>query len=699
MLLTLPARGILALTVISYSHCSNIIIMNRPYRGRGGGGLFACGRGRGRGNRNFHPNRNQPHHNNNNKNPQRRPNRMSLEDDTTIIEEISSPNPTSPSVRIAVEGCCHGELEAIYNRLQRHEQQAQAKQQQQQETENDNQNSKPYRPIDLLICCGDFQSLRNLADFHSLAVPPKYRAMGSFYKYYSGELTAPYLTIFVGGNHEASQPLHELSYGGWVAPRIYYMGAAGVVRYKGLRIGGVSGIYKRFDYTRGRTEQPPYDRSTNRSIYHVRNVDVYRLQSLQQQTKHEHAEQSSPLSSSSSSFLDVMISHDWPQGIAHHGDTQGLLRRKPYFRAEVEQDSLGSPPNKALLHALRPKWWLAAHLHVKFRATVVHDAQQAKMMLKRRNAQQDDAKQEEQPKAQSQSTHNTGSITDLIPSSAIQSTGTTPTSTPRKRKAAEHSDQEVEHTSSAAAESSMSDQPPPVELLSKIQDKAADADANTTVTNFVAPEQGNATPCNPQQMDLTEQMTQFLSLDKCLPRRHFLTIIDVPASQQGDAIDNSSSSSSQQQLEYDPEWLAILRKTHSLTSTKAETVTIPDELVTVDDSDLQWIRERFPSLEIPHNFVATVPPIPPGMPVHPLPHQLPPPYGPMGNPQTDHLLNLLELNHIVTVPYSGDANTNHDGDGMITDQHDNAQMAMTEPQTLEEAGDENEIDLDDLEDD
>lgn len=35
---------------------------------------------------------------------------------------------------------------------------------------------------------------------------------------------APVLTIFIGGNHEASNYLQELPYGGWVAPNIYYMG-------------------------------------------------------------------------------------------------------------------------------------------------------------------------------------------------------------------------------------------------------------------------------------------------------------------------------------------------------------------------------------------------------------------------------------------------------------------------------------------
>lgn len=43
-------------------------------------------------------------------------------------------------------------------------------------------------------------------------------------RYYSGEKKAPVLTLFIGGNHEASNYLAELPYGGWVAPNIYYMG-------------------------------------------------------------------------------------------------------------------------------------------------------------------------------------------------------------------------------------------------------------------------------------------------------------------------------------------------------------------------------------------------------------------------------------------------------------------------------------------
>ena len=40
------------------------------------------------------------------------------------------------------------------------------------------------------------------------------------------------MTLFVGGNHEASNFLRDLYYGGWVAENIYYLGASGVVKVR-----------------------------------------------------------------------------------------------------------------------------------------------------------------------------------------------------------------------------------------------------------------------------------------------------------------------------------------------------------------------------------------------------------------------------------------------------------------------------------
>uniref|UniRef100_A0A1Y1MWP0 Calcineurin-like phosphoesterase domain-containing protein n=1 Tax=Photinus pyralis TaxID=7054 RepID=A0A1Y1MWP0_PHOPY len=197
-------------------------------------------------------------------------------------------------MKVAIEGCAHGELENIYNTIKDMEVQEKMK-------------------VDLLIICGDFQATRNEGDLYCMAVPPKYYDMCSFYKYYNGDLKAPILTIFIGGNHEASNYLQELPYGGWVAPNIYYMGYSCVLNIAGIRIGGLSGIYKSHDYLKGRSEKPPYSNDTKRSVYHIRNLDVFRLKQV-------------------TGPLDIFISHDWPSGIWNYGNIRQLLKFKPYFK-------------------------------------------------------------------------------------------------------------------------------------------------------------------------------------------------------------------------------------------------------------------------------------------------------------------------------------------------------------------------------
>ncbi len=67
---------------------------------------------------------------------------------------------------------------------------------------------------------------------HSMKTRPQHLKLGIFYKYYTGEKKAPYLTIFIGGNHEAQHHNRQLYFGGWVAPNIYYLGSSNVIILK-----------------------------------------------------------------------------------------------------------------------------------------------------------------------------------------------------------------------------------------------------------------------------------------------------------------------------------------------------------------------------------------------------------------------------------------------------------------------------------
>lgn len=252
---------------------------------------------------------------------------------------------------------------------------------------------KDGRKIDLLICCGDFQAVRNLDDLECMACPPKYRHLATFHKYYSGEKIAPYPTLFstfhptsfllllihlnntcytpslhtlhtVGGNHEAINYLWELYHGGYVAPNIYFLGYAGVVNFGGLRIAGLSGIYKGHHFEMGHFEEPPYSESTMRSAYHVRSIEVHRLLRLQSSVSSPHVKDIHP--------IDIFLSHDWPSGIVNYGNIDELLKRKNFLRQEIADGSLGSPPAAQILHVLQPRYWFSAHLHTKYAAVIDH---------------------------------------------------------------------------------------------------------------------------------------------------------------------------------------------------------------------------------------------------------------------------------------------------------------------------------------
>ena len=399
---------------------------------------------------------------------------------------------THTPLQLAIQGCCHGDLDQIYATVAELE-------------------AAGGRPIDALLICGDFQAVRNADDLECLACPPKYRALKDFHAYYAGVKRAPVLTIFIGGNHEASNHLAELAHGGWVSPNIYYAGHAGALLVHGVRLAGLSGIYKGGHYRLPRTEAPPYTPDTLRSAYHVRALDAHRLARL------------------AGTPIDVFLSHDWPTGIAAHGDTDALVARKPFLRSEIDDGSLGSPAAASLLASLRPAHWFSAHLHTKFAALVEHG--------------------------------------EVAEGGSMRS-----------------------------------------------------------------PE-GSSYPTNPAGFSTT----RFLALDKCLPGRAFLQVVDVVPS----VVDAPAG------LAYDAHWCAILQKTASFEQAGAGSLPsvvappTPDEVAAAAAA----LTAAHGSLAVPLNFEVTARPPPPGEDTRGRHARGRMPTGLHRNPQTVHLLSVLGMEY------------------------------------------------------
>ncbi|ORY35359.1 lariat debranching enzyme, C-terminal domain-domain-containing protein [Naematelia encephala] len=508
--------------------------------------------------------------------------------------------------QVAVQGCCHGSLSAIYDTIAQY-------------------TSSTSKMVDLLLLCGDFQALRSTSDFPSLAVPDKFKALGTFHQYYSGQKVAPVLTLVIGGNHEASNYMWELYHGGWLAPNIYYLGAAGSVLVDGLRIVGASGIYKGNDYMRGHFEKVPYDRSSLRSIYHIRQYDVAKLMQL---PRRDHT---------------IFLSHDWPITIPNHGDTDSLLRRKPFFRKEVSTNTLGSPPLLGLLKHVQPEYWFAAHLHVKFAAVYEH-GEGASNGLK----VEVDAAHLTQSNGTGEATTGGGGDNPDEISISDEDIEAGPSA-----EAHTNPDEILIESDNDDDEDGMEDDfeevPVPVETLANPEEIAVDEDEfdfpsskpspvsenasagpsrlrNSSVPATSAPEQDEtevtaedarkALEEEDESTDLLEalraedgddagngvlgpevgvidaggsgggRVTRFLALDKCGPGKDFIQFLDIP-------VPKPSPSSQPPRLTYDPHWLAISRAFHPYLSLeqRPSRLPTPDELDALVEHEVKRIKE------------------------------------------------------------------------------------------------------------
>lgn len=472
------------------------------------------------------------------------------------------------SLRIAVEGCGHGTLDAIYASVKKAA------------------GVRGWDGVDLLIIGGDFQAVRNASDLTVMSCPVKYREIGDFYKYYSGVNTAPYLTIFVGGNHEASSHLWELFYGGWVAPNIYYMGAANVVRLGGVRIAGMSGIWKGYNYNKHHYERLPYNQDDIKSIYHVREIDIRKLLQLRSQ-------------------IDIGISHDWPRAIENHGNLRALFSAKPDFEQESKDGTLGNQAASYVMDRLRPPYWFAAHMHCKFSATKTYEDVVPTKATNGSDSTGEDGRNGTKDLNVAAVAHNADEI-DLDMDDDDGSPQ--PTTASEALPATNEDEINLDDDEFVAATPQVSSVPSDLR-----------AQLPAAFTKPLRPTDKKPKYSSPPEV--TNKTVRFLALDKCLPGRKFLQLMEIHPHE---SVTNIPLPETRAKIlfEYDPEWLAITRvfNSHIVLGNKFAPVS-PDlgeyHYRPQIEKELEWVNENIVKkgkLEIPCNFTLTAPIFELGMP-------------------------------------------------------------------------------------
>jgi lariat debranching enzyme len=356
------------------------------------------------------------------------------------------------------------------------------------------------------------------------------------------------------------------------------MGAANVVRLGPVRIAGMSGIWKGYDYSKPHHERLPYNDDDKNSIYHIREFDVRKLLQIRTQ-------------------VDVAISHDWPRAVEKHGDERRLFKLKPHFEQESKDGTLGSHAATYVMDRLRPSYWFAAHMHCKFSATRTYNVD-TKLVTGAESSRNFNTESPSPMNSNEMPAYNADEINldedELLTVSA-------------DGNANELKNPHESVASMRLATTSIV----PEDLRAQLP--AAFARPAVPIRRL-QPGQ----PCPPTIMNET---VRFLALDKCLPGRKFLQLLDIEPFSQS-SPDSPSLEDRRFHLEYDPEWLAITRVFASSLILGDRNAKLPIDLGEehyrpLIEAEEAWVAEHIVmtgKLTIPENFTITAPVHSPGMP-------------------------------------------------------------------------------------
>ncbi len=198
--------------------------------------------------------------------------------------------------------------------------------------------------IDFILQVGDFEPHRSVEDLKTMDAPSKYKKLGDFPDFYVRKKKFTHPVWFIGGNHEPYGFLDLIPDGSEISPNCHYLGRVNSIELLGLKIVGVSGIYKEEVFNKK-------NRPSAQEIHYHSNSEYIGFLESEIDKALEY------------SYADVLLLHEWPQGVVDL-EASDAFGKHHYISQSRE---VGNEYARLLVEALQPQLVLCGHMHISYR--------------------------------------------------------------------------------------------------------------------------------------------------------------------------------------------------------------------------------------------------------------------------------------------------------------------------------------------